>query len=365
MNRKTATAETPGPNELRDPIVRQEMKKASVWIGMAVGVAMIWFLSEPLLLIFGGIVFAAMLDGGARLIGRVLPIARGWRLAIVALLAIAFLVWIVMLAGSQIGDQAQALQSVVNDQINRVIGWAQEHRLMKANFAADLGKELVGSIGRVTTALGTAAGVLTSGVMIAVIGAFIAIEPRLYERGLAWMLPLRSRDRFYGTMQDMGQTLRRLMAGRLVGMTVEGVGIYIMLALGGVPMAALLGTLTGLLAFIPNIGAIISGTLVTLVGFSAGTHTGFYALGVFVVVLAIDGYVIVPMVARRAVDLAPALVLGMQLLLGTLFGLLGLMFADPLVAMLKVGLEHASGRNGARDAEGGKAAKEKPAEGSA
>ena len=39
-------------------------------------------------------VFASMLDGGARLLGRVLPIGRGWRLGIVILLAVAFLVWL-------------------------------------------------------------------------------------------------------------------------------------------------------------------------------------------------------------------------------------------------------------------------------
>ena len=68
----------------------------------------------------------------------------------------------------------------------------------------------------------------------------------------------------------MGFTLRRLMAGRLLGMAVEGVGTWLLLLIGGVPMAALLGILTGLLAFLPNIGAIISGVLIVLVGFSVG-----------------------------------------------------------------------------------------------
>jgi predicted PurR-regulated permease PerM len=48
------------------------------------------------------------------------------------------------------------------------------------------------------------------------------------------------------------------------------------------------------------------------------------------------------MVARRAVDLPPALVLGAQLLFGALFGILGLALADPIVAMVKVLLEEKS-----------------------
>jgi predicted PurR-regulated permease PerM len=50
----------------------------------------------------------------------------------------------------------------------------------------------------------------------------------------------------------------------------------------------------------------------------------------------IDGYLVVPYIARRTVDLAPAIVLAMQLLMGALFGILGVLFADPILATLKV-----------------------------
>ena len=54
---------------------------------------------------------------------------------------------------------------------------------------------------------------------------------------------------------------------------------------------------------------------------------------------------IVPMVARKTVDLAPAVVLGAQLIMGILFGILGLALADPLVAMIKIWLERGAARN--------------------
>ena len=64
----------------------------------------------------------------------------------------------------------------------------------------------------------------------------------------------------------------------------------------------------------------------------------------------VDGYLIVPMVAKQTVDLAPALVLGAQILFGTLLGIMGLFLADPIVAMIKVALEREAERNaGARD----------------
>ncbi len=134
------------------------------------------------------------------------------------------------------------------------------------------------------------------------------------------------------------------MAGRILGMVVEGVGTWLMLMAGGVPMAALLGLLTGLLAFVPNIGAIVSGLLMVAVGFSAGTDAGLWAIATYVIVQTVDGYLIVPYVAKKTVDLAPALVLGAQLIFGALFGIMGLLLADPIVAAIKTALEDLSGR---------------------
>jgi predicted PurR-regulated permease PerM len=337
-------AETPGPSDFRDAATTREFKRAVIWVGVATLFVALWFLAQPLLLIFGGLVFAAMLDGGARLLGRVLPIARGWRIAIVCLFAVGFLVWTFSVAGSQIATQAEALRLIVTEQTQRLFDWAHAMGFVPRGNggAAEIGRQLMGSLGQVTIALGIALGAISSLAMIVVIGLFIAAEPRLYERGIAWMLPMEKRADFYGTAARMGYTLRRLMAGRLLGMTVEGVLVAVALELIGVPMALVLGILTGLLAFLPNIGAIVSGVLIVVVGFSAGVETGFWALAVYVAVQTFDGYVVVPMVARRSVDLPPALVLGAQLLLGALFGILGLALADPIVAMIKVLLERQS-----------------------
>ncbi len=335
--------EAPGPNELRDPLVRQELRKASIWIGLVILAALVWLLAQPILLIIGGVVFAAMLDGGTRLLGRALPIARTWRLVIVAFAVVAFLVWVVVLTGTQLLGQAEAMRGIVTLQVERISHWAaQMGFLQDPKELTSLGKEVLGSLGRVTSAVTGVFGSLASLFMIIVIGVFLAVEPRIYERGVAWMFPLDRRAQFYDTANDIGRTIRRLMAGRLLAMFVEGVGTFILLSIGGVPMAALLGVLTGLMAFLPNIGALISGTLMVLVGFSDGVHSGFWAIGVYLIVHIIDGYIIVPMVARRSVDLAPALILGAQLLFGALFGILGLALADPIVAMIKVALERGS-----------------------
>lgn len=339
--------ERPGPAEFSDPVVKLEMRRASVWIGMALLVAGIIFLSQPLLVIVGGLIFAVMLDGGVRLLGRVLPIPRGLRLLIVILAGFGFLAWVFYFAGTTISHQAEALRRVVTEQFDLLMKEAERLGLVPKGQPTDLGSQILGSVGRLTMALGSVIGALTSFIMMLVIGMFVAAEPKIYDRGIAWMLPQRHRGDFYRLAERVGFTLRRLLFGRLVGMVFEGVFTFIMLTIGGVPMAALLGLVTGLLAFIPNIGAITSGVLMVAVGFSAGTSTGLWAIFVYFFVQNIDGYLVVPYIARRTVDLAPAIVLGMQLLMGALFGLLGLLFADPILATLKVILVERSNRGAA------------------
>ena len=340
------------PTHISNPQLRFEAKKALVWAAVLGLVALAVLLSQTLLVIFGAMVFACMLDCGARLLGRAIKIGRGWRLAIVLVLMIAFFVWLFQFAGSQISQQAALFPQLIGEQLGRLFGW-----LRSQGFAVgpadvrSLAENLFSGMGTVTRAIGGLLGGLATTVMILVIGIYLAIDPRVYERGVAWMVPNTERGHLAETLDKMAFTMRRLLAGRLAGMAFEGVFTWAMLTYGGmligvgpVPMAALLGLLTGLLAFIPNIGALISGILMILVGFSGGTEMGFFTIFVYFFVQNVDGYLVVPIIAKKTVDLAPALVLSAQLIFGVLFGILGLALADPLLAMIKVGLEKRSER---------------------
>ena len=373
-----------GPTDITDPALREEAKKALVWAVVVGLVALAVLLAQALLVVFGGLVFGALIDGGARLLGRVLPIgglkekiraaqragittimiprrnakdledvpaeARD-TLKFVLLAGVGFGIWLVEFAGSQIADQASALPAMIGGQAMKGMHWAQRHGLrLDAKFTQNLVEGALARVTEVTAVVGGVLGGMTTLFLILVLGIYFAIDPAPYRRGLAWMLPRENRDDFEHTLLVMGKALRRLLMGRLIGMMVEGLMIYVALALYGVPMAALLGMIAALLAFLPNIGAPISGLLMVLVGFSGGTSMGLYCIGVFAVVMGVDGNIIVPLVAKRTADLAPALVLAMQLVMGLLFGILGLALADPLLAMLKVLLERRSDLTEAREA---------------
>src|SRR6185312_877291 len=295
--------ERPGPAEFRDPLVRREMAKAAVWFGIG-------------LAILGVIVL-------------------GQRLLLVLVLGFGFLAWVVWFAGTTIAAQFEALRAVVAAQFDRLMKFAASLGLVDG-VSGNWRSEVLGGVGRLTSAVGSVIGGVASVIAMIVIGIFLASEPRLYDRGIAWMLPLRARSGFYRIAEHVGFTLRRLLFGRLFGMIFEGLFTWVLLKAGGVPMAGLLGLVTGVLAFIPNIGAIVSGVLMIAVGFSAGYGHGIWCIVVYFLVHNIDAYLVVPFVARRTVDLAPAVLLAMQLLMAALFGILGVLFADPILATLKV-----------------------------
>ncbi len=59
-----AEGQPPGPTELHDARTGAEIKRAAIWIGMALAVVGVIWLAQPIMLIIGGLVFSVMLARG-------------------------------------------------------------------------------------------------------------------------------------------------------------------------------------------------------------------------------------------------------------------------------------------------------------
>jgi hypothetical protein len=79
----------------------------------------------------------------------------------------------------------------------------------------------------------------------------------------------------------------------------------------------------------PGIASAIPGVLIAA---SISLPLAVYVIALYLGVHLVEGYILVPLVQRRAVHLPPALTLSAQVVLGFLAGLVGLLFATPLVA---------------------------------
>jgi predicted PurR-regulated permease PerM len=118
-----------------------------------------------------------------------------------------------------------------------------------------------------------------------------------------------------------------------MAMAVVGVLTWLGLWLVGVPLAPILGLIAALLALVPNIGPIIAAVPAVLLAFSDGPTTVLMVVGVYIGVQTLESYAITPLIQQERVSLPPALIISMQLLMGVLFGVLGLALATPMAAL--------------------------------
>jgi len=98
----------------------------------------------------------------------------------------------------------------------------------------------------------------------------------------------------------------------------------------------LLGAQAGLSNFVPYLGPILAAIPVALVAMPLGLSMLIWEVGIYTVIQSIEGYVIGPLIQRRAVELPPAWALVAIVLFGSLFGVLGIALAMPLFAIGRV-----------------------------
>src|SRR5918912_3777818 len=119
-------------------------------------------------------------------------------------------------------------------------------------------------------------------------------------------------------------------------MALIGVLTAIALSIIGIPYALFIGVLSGLLAFIPLVGAFVSVIPPVLLALASNPILAVWVILAYIAIHQVEAHLVQPVVMSRAVALHPVVVVFAILIMGTLFGLVGLLLAVPLVAASKV-----------------------------
>jgi len=128
---------------------------------------------------------------------------------------------------------------------------------------------------------------------------------------------------------------------QLVIALVMGVLYSIGFAMASVPLALSIGLLSGLLNFIPYLGTLTGLTLsLSFVALDGGGIARILGvLAVFIIVQSVEGYYLTPKLLGGSLDLHPMWVLVGLMIGGSLFGILGIILAVPVIAIAKVALD--------------------------
>jgi predicted PurR-regulated permease PerM len=155
------------------------------------------------------------------------------------------------------------------------------------------------------------------------------------------LIPPRHRAVASTLISRINFVISSYVRNQLVIALVMGVLYSIGFAVASVPLALSIGLLSGLLNFIPYLGTLTGLTLsLSFVALDGGGIARILGvLAVFIIVQSVEGYYLTPKLLGGSLDLHPMWVLVGLMIGGSLFGILGIILAVPVIAIAKVALD--------------------------
>jgi putative heme transporter len=233
----------------------------------------------------------------------------------------------------------QDLQNGLADSPLHVTTGQLENLLQQAqkSVSENSGRLLTGALGVASTAADVA-----SGLFIALFSTFFFLSTgeRIW-RFVVSLFPRTARSRVDGAAIRAWATLTAYVRATVIVAAVDALGIGIAAAILGVPLAVPIGVLVFIGAFVPIVGAFVTGVVAVLVALvSHGFVIAVIMLGAVILVQQVEAHVLQPFLLGRAVEVHPlAVILGIGA--GVLIaGIVGALFAVPLVAVGHVVAEY-------------------------
>jgi len=266
------------------------------------------------------------------------------KLPALALILVAILI-VGLLFGALIvpslNDFLQSLpgyQERLSTQMATLLSWLREKRV---NIPAE---EVSGALhpgwvmilaGGIFAALSS---VLTHGFMILLTVVFILFEMADLPKKLR--IVLKNPERSLSTIEKFSQHAKRYMVIKTLLSAATGVSIWILLLILGVDYPVLWGTLSFLLNYVPNIGAILAGLPVALLALvQLGVGSALITVLGFIVVHIVVGNLIEPKLMGKALSLSTLVVFLSLVFWGWVLGPIGMILSVPMTSLVKIALE--------------------------
>lgn len=137
-----------------------------------------------------------------------------------------------------------------------------------------------------------------------------------------------------GVWKEIDSVLSGYIRGQLLDVLIMGILISVVLLIIGIDFAVVIGIISGFANLIPMIGS----TVATIIAVALAGDTpikALYSLIALIILQQIDGNIIVPKIVGKNVKLHPLMVLLAIFIFGSLFGILGMIVAVPVMALIK------------------------------
>ena len=318
-------------------------------LAMAALLAFVWLARKPLLVFLFAMLFAYLLEPLVARLERWMHCSRGVAIAATYVAMLAALLTVGLLVGSRVVEQGQHLYQSAPELYNRVAsgsiafqvgkarGWSWETETGVQQFIVGHRDQVLAAISAQSDKLTEIAGNALWLLLIPVLAIFFLQGKSRFARNIEGLLDNpRSRQLLGEIMGDLNEMLSHFVRAQLYLAAISATVYLATLTLMRVPYSWALGTLGGLLEFIPFVGPLVAGALILAV--SLGLNYGHLAMVLVFLLLwrGVQDYVIAPRVLGGRVEVHPLAAIFGVLAGGEIAGVAGIYFAVPVMAAARI-----------------------------
>ena len=180
--------------------------------------------------------------------------------------------------------------------------------------------------------------VLTNAFLILLTVVFILLEAADLPKKLR--VVLKNPERSLSTIEKFSQSAKRYLVIKTLISAAVGLVIWLWLLILGVDYPVLWGTLSFLLNYVPNIGAIIAALPVALLALvQLGVGSALLTVLGFVVVHIVVGNIIEPKLTGKGMSLSTLVVFLSLVFWGWVLGPIGMILSVPMTSLVTIALE--------------------------
>ncbi len=328
-------------------------RRATAIVGFVLFVAALWFLRDTLLLAFAAIVIAVGISipsGWLQRLGLPRGVANTIAAVLIGFLALFLLLWLLpalitgvskLLAG--LPQTVQNLVAVYNDlraqnnTLGRILPALQETR-PKGISEAEI-KNLFGEL--VSTGLpilvsggSVVVSLVTNLVLVLFIALLLLADPTAYVQASLYLAPRPYHERLIALWRELYRTLTTWLSTLFISITITVSLVWLVLGLLGMPNVMVVAVFAGFATFIPNIGAFLPLVPIAIFTLAVDPIKFLIMAPAYLAIQLLESNVLSPMIVKRNLSIPPAGMLVFQIVAGLVFGLLGVLLAVPLLAII-------------------------------
>jgi len=323
-----------------------------VALGLLVFALIMWYSPTVPVVLLGGFAVALVLSFPVRWLSRIMPRWLAMLITFLVLTGLALLAFLILIPilAVQLVSFVQAAPDIVKGArttLENLLQPLADYGLLQGtpdefikelegdilDFARSVGRNILG--GLLSFVSGTISLVLS---LFGII--FVAVYLLANVRGIKFtylmVVPKRYRRDAAELWESEGISLSRYLSGLGLDMAIQGVISSIGLFLIGVPYALLLGTWVSLTAIIPYLGAWLGAIPAVVVALTISPGKAVLTALLYLIIQQLEGNVLQPRIQGQAINM-PSILIFLGVIAGAeIAGFIGILFAVPTLAVLKV-----------------------------